>query len=87
MHRKSIPGDEHCIGNCFPVHFEGNLDKVLDKLDTEFVINVQQYRQFSKCSTKKITEEVYNFETRHHGRRRHVVICVRLTFLEISCYK
>ena len=44
VHRKSIPGNGHCIGNCFAVHFEENLDKVLDKLDTEFAINVQKYR-------------------------------------------
>ena len=84
-HRKSIPGDGHCIANCFAVHFEETRDRVLDKLDTEFGINLQKYRQFSKCSTEKITEEACNFETIQQRRRRHVLICVRLTFSEISC--
>ena len=37
-----------------------SLNKVSDKLDTEFRINLQKYRQFSECSTEKIIEEVYN---------------------------
>ena len=41
-HRKSIPGDRHCIANCFTVHFEETLDRVLGKLDTEFGINLQK---------------------------------------------
>ena len=45
------------------MQFEENLDKVLDKLDTKFSINLRKYRQFSECITEKITEEVYNFET------------------------
>ena len=36
----------NCIDNCFAVHFKVNFDKVLDKLDTEFRINLQKYRQF-----------------------------------------
>ena len=63
MQGKLIPGDGHCIANCFEVQFEENLDKVLDKLDTEFCINLQKYRQFSECSTEKIIEEVYNYIT------------------------
>ena len=57
-------------------------NKVLDKLDTEFVVNLQKYRQFSECSTVKMTEEVYNFDTIKQRHRRHVLICVRLTFSE-----
>ena len=63
LHRKLIPGDEHCIANCFAVHFEENLDKVLDKLDTKFQINLQKYRQFSEYSIKKIIEKVFNYVT------------------------
>ena len=37
-----------------------SLNKVSDKLDTEFRINLQKYRQFSECSTEEIIEEVYN---------------------------
>ena len=62
MHRKLIPGEGHCIANCFTVHFEENLDKVLDKLDTEFRINLLKNRKFSECNTKKIIE-VYNYIT------------------------
>ena len=32
LHLKSITGDGYCIANCFAVHFDENLDKVLDKL-------------------------------------------------------
>ena len=85
MHRRLIPGDGHCIANCFAVHFEENRDKVLDKLDTEFGINLQKFRQFSECSTDKIAKQVYNFETIQQRQRRHVLICVRLTFSKISC--
>ena len=84
LHRKLVPGDGHCIANCFAAHFEENLDKTLDKLDTEFGINLQKYRQFSKYRTEKITDEVYNFETIQQRRRRHVLVCVRVTFSEIS---
>ena len=53
------------------VHFEENLDKDLDKLDTVFGITLQKYRQFSECITEKITEEVYNFETIQQRHRSH----------------
>ena len=33
---KSIRGDGHCIANCFATHFEEPLDRVLDRLDSEF---------------------------------------------------
>ena len=84
MHRKLIRGDRHCIANCFAVHFEEN------KLDKEFQINLQNYRQFSGYSTKKIIEKVFNYISikRHSIKHRHsrqVLICVRLTFTEISC--
>ena len=35
----------------------------LDKLYTEFRINLQKYRQFPEYSTEKITEEVYTYIT------------------------
>ena len=60
LYRKLIPGDGPCIANCFAVNFEKNLDKVLDKSDTEFQINLQKYRQFSEYNTKKIIEKVFN---------------------------
>ena len=43
--RIKIPGDGHCIANCFAVHFKENLDKVLDKLDTAFRSNLEEYRK------------------------------------------
>ena len=58
LHGKLILGDEHRIPNCFAVHFEEDLDKVVNKLDTKSGINLQEYIQFSECSTEKITEEV-----------------------------
>ena len=50
----------YLIANCFAVHFEENLNKVLDKLDTESQIKVQNYRQFSEYSTKKIIENFFS---------------------------
>ena len=43
-----------------PTILEYILKKILDKLETEFHVNLQKYRQFSECSTEKIIEEVYN---------------------------
>ena len=34
-----------------------------DKLDTEFRIDLQKYRQFSECSTDKIVKEVHDYIT------------------------
>ena len=62
--RIKIPGDGHCIANCFAVHFKENLDKVLDKLDTEFRSNIEEeYRKYSELSTEQILKEVYNYVT------------------------
>ena len=62
--RIKIPGDGHCIANCFAVHFKKNLDKVLDKLDTEFRSNLEEeYRKYSELSTEQILKEVYNYVT------------------------
>ena len=58
--RIKIPGDGHCIANCFAVHFKENLDKVLDKLDTEFHSNLEV---ILKQSTEQILKEVYNYVT------------------------
>ena len=52
--RIKIPGDGHCIANCFAVHFKENLDKVLDKLDAEFRSNLEEYRKYSELSTEQI---------------------------------
>ena len=47
LHRKLITGDGHCIANCFAIHWEENVDKVLDILDKKFQINLQKHMQFS----------------------------------------
>ena len=61
--RIKIPGDVHCIANCFAVHFKEYLDKVLDKLDTEFRSNLEEYRKYSELSTEQILKEVYYYVT------------------------
>ena len=33
---RTIPDDGHCIATCFAVHSNEQLDRVLDRLDTEF---------------------------------------------------
>ena len=37
---KGIPGNSHCIANCFATQFNEPLDKVLDRLDSEFRENI-----------------------------------------------
>ena len=61
--RIKIPGDGHCIANCFAVHFTENLDKILDKLDTEFRSNSEEYRKYSELRTEQMLREVYNYVT------------------------
>ena len=36
---------------------------VLDKLDTEFRSNLEEYRKYSELSTEQILKEVYNYVT------------------------
>ena len=47
-----IPGDGHCIANCFAVYFDTPLDKVLDLLDKEFRENISKYSDFSRYCLK-----------------------------------
>ena len=35
----------------------------LDKLDTEFCSNLEEYRKYSELSTEQILKEVYNYVT------------------------
>ena len=58
-----IPGDVHCIGNCFAVHFDTPLDKVLDLLDKEFRENISKYSDFSEYDDDKILLEVFRYIT------------------------
>ena len=37
---RTTPDDGHCIANCFAVHSNEQLDRVLDRLDTEFRENI-----------------------------------------------
>ena len=36
---------------------------VLDKLDTEFRSNLEEYRKYSELSTEQISKEVYHYVT------------------------
>ena len=54
LQHKLIPGDGHCIAKCSAVHFEESLDKVLDKLDTEFQINLQDIDNFLNTAPRKL---------------------------------
>ena len=40
---KNIPGNGHCIANCFATHFKEPLDRILDRLDSEFRENITFY--------------------------------------------
>ena len=40
--------------DCFAVHFKENLDKVLDKLYTEFRSNLEEYKKYSELTTEQI---------------------------------
>ena len=58
-----IPGDGHCIANCFAVHFNTSLDKVLDLLDKEFRENIIKYSDFSEYDDDSILLEVFRYIT------------------------
>ena len=58
-----IPGDGHCIANCFAVHFDKPLDRVLDLLDKEFRENISKYSDFPEYDDDKILLEVFRYIT------------------------
>ena len=60
---KSIRGDGHCIANCFATHFKEPLDRVLDRLDSEFRENITFYKDFSEFNEDEILREVYAYIT------------------------
>ena len=53
LHRKLISGDGHCIANCFVVHFEEDLDKVLEKLNTNLVKIYKSIDNFLNAAPRK----------------------------------
>ena len=59
FHLWKIPGDGHCITNCFAIHFDEPLDTVLDRLDNEFRENISFYRDFSHFSEDEIKFYVF----------------------------
>ena len=63
FHLRKIPGDAHCIANCFAVHFDESLDRVLDRLDNEFRENISFYRDFSHFSEDEIKFYVFKYLT------------------------
>lgn len=58
-----IPGDGHCIANCFAIRFDKPLDMVLDLLDKEFRENISTYANFSEYSEDEILLEVFKYIT------------------------
>ena len=60
---KSIRGDRHCTANCFATHFKEPLDRVLDRLDSEFRENITFYKDFSEFNEDEILREVYAYIT------------------------
>ena len=61
LHLIIILGDGHCITNCFVVHFDTPLDKVLDLLDKEFQEKMLKYSDFSEYDDDKILLEVFRY--------------------------
>ena len=58
---KNILGNGHCIANCFTTRFKEPLDRVLDRLDSEFRENITFYKDFSEFNEDKILREVYAY--------------------------
>ena len=58
---KSIRGDGHCIANCFATHFKEPLDRVLDRLDSEFRENITFYKYFFEFNEDETLREVYAY--------------------------
>ena len=52
---KTIPGDDHCIVNCFSTFFGKDSSKILSLLWNEFQENIQLYMGFSEYDS---TEEL-----------------------------
>ena len=50
-----IPGDGHCIANCFATRFTQPLDKLLDLLEKEFRDNISTYKRIKESDLTKIT--------------------------------
>ena len=68
-----IPGDGHCIANCFAVHYKMELDKVLDLLDTDFRENTSVYTVFCTFSDNEIIKQVYQYNTeKRHDSTIHL---------------
>ena len=60
---KSIPGNGDCIENCFATHFKEPLDRVLDRLDSQFRENITFYKDFSEFIEDEILRGVYAYAT------------------------
>ena len=58
---KNIPRNGHCIANYFATHFKEPLDRVLDRLDSEFRENISFYKDLSEFNEDKISTEVYAY--------------------------
>ena len=58
-----IPSDGHCTANCFAIHFDTPLDKVLELLDKEFQVKIWKYSDFSEYDNEKILLEVFRYIT------------------------
>ena len=70
-------GDGHCIVNCFGVHFDTALDKVLDLLDKEFRENRSKYSDFSEYGEGKILLEAFRYRKGTCLKYcRHVYLCL-----------
>ena len=50
---KSVPGDGHCIVNCFSTFFGKVISEVLNELWQEFHNNVEEYMKFREYGNSK----------------------------------
>ena len=58
---KTIRGDGHCIANCFTTYFREPLDRVLDRLDSEYRENFTFYKDLSEFNEDDILREVHAY--------------------------
>ena len=58
---KTIPEDGHCIATCFATHFKEPLDRVLDRLDSEFRENITFFKDCSEFNEDGILKEVHAY--------------------------
>ena len=58
---KSICGDGYCIANCFTTYFREPLDRVLDRLDSEYRENFTFYKDLSEFNEDDILREVHAY--------------------------